>query len=96
MRPSEILASHRAQIKAAVERHRLRNPRVFGSAMRGEDSDGSDLDLLVDACEGATLFDLAAAEAEIETITGARVDLMTPGFLPERWRMRALEEAVPL
>lgn len=96
MKPSEALKLHRERIQALVERHRLRNPRVFGSAARGDDAAGSDLDLLVDSCGDATLFDLAAVEEEIEALTGLRVDVMTPGFLPEAWRAHVLREAVPL
>jgi len=42
----------------AVARFRSANPRVFGSALHGADEEGSDLDILVDALSGTTLFDL--------------------------------------
>lgn len=96
MKPSDSLVLHRQRIKALVERHRLRNPRVFGSVARGEDTAGSDFDLLVDSAGNATLFDLAALEEEIEALTGLRIDVMTPGFLPEAWRPQVEREAIPL
>ncbi|HEX5611060.1 MAG TPA: nucleotidyltransferase domain-containing protein, partial [Burkholderiales bacterium] len=48
MRPSEALSSHRDEIRRVVEQHHTRNPRVFGSVLRGNDTEESDLDLLVD------------------------------------------------
>lgn len=48
MKPSLALQLHRSAILKVVENHRTRNPRVFGSVLRGEDQDESDLDLLVD------------------------------------------------
>ena len=47
MKPSDALAAHRSTIRSVVQRCRAANPRVFGSVLRGEDQDGSDLDLLV-------------------------------------------------
>ena len=60
--PSQAFAAHRAPIRRIVEAHRARNPRVFGSAARGDDTAASDLDLLVDTVETTSLFDLAAIE----------------------------------
>jgi predicted nucleotidyltransferase len=48
MKPSAALSTHRDAVRRIVEAHRARNPRVFGSAARGEDRDDSDLDLLID------------------------------------------------
>ncbi|HEX6833730.1 MAG TPA: nucleotidyltransferase family protein, partial [Rudaea sp.] len=79
MKPSFAIAEKRAAVQAAVLRHRAANPRVFGSASRGADRDGSDLDLLVDALPGATLFDLGALQDELEELLGVPVDLLTPG-----------------
>ena len=42
-----------------AEQSRASNPRVFGSVLRGRDTESSDLDILVDPLPGATLFDLA-------------------------------------
>src|SRR5471032_2055460 len=57
-----------------VDRFRTSNPRVFGSALLGTDTEGSDLDLLVDALPGATLFDLGGLQAELEDLLGVSVD----------------------
>lgn len=79
-----------------VDRFRTSNPRVFGSALLGTDTEGSDLDLLVDALPGATLFDLGGLQAELEDLLGVSVDLLTPGDLPVKFRQQVLEQARPV
>lgn len=96
MRPSEALRFHREKIRRAVAGSRTSNPRVFGSALRGDDVEGSDLDLLVDPLPGATLLDMAGLQLELEEILGLAVDVLTPGDLPRRIRDRVLGEAQPL
>ena len=93
MKPSEILFLKREAAREATERFHATNLRVFGSALRGVDREDSDLDLLVDALPGATLFDLGGLQMELEELLGVRVDLLTPGDLPERFRERVLAEA---
>lgn len=96
MRPSEALNEKRAAIREAARRRRTSNPRVFGSVVRGDDRDGSDLDLLVDPLPGTTLFDLGGLQIELEQMLGVPVDLVTPGDLPVKFRLRVIEEAVPV
>lgn len=79
-----------------VDRFRTSNPRVFGSALLGTDTEGSDLDLLVDALPRATLFDLGGLQAELEDLLGVSVDLLTPGDLPVKFRQQVLEQARPV
>ena len=93
MKPSTALRQHRTSICEATRRFRASNPRVFGSVLRNEDKDGSDLDLLVDPLPGTTLFDLGGLQVELEELLGVRVDVVTPGDLPESMRARILEEA---
>ena len=63
MRPFVVLDLKRDAIRMAVARFRSANPRVFGSVVSGTDQDGSDLDLLVDALPGATLFPVCVTKA---------------------------------
>ena len=93
MRPSHILNAKRLQIRALVGKYHTTNPRVFGSVLHGTDLEGSDIDLLVDALPGATLFDLGGLQDELESMLGARVDLLTPADLPAKFRANVLAEA---
>jgi predicted nucleotidyltransferase len=96
MKPSAALALKRTAVREAMERFRTTNPRVFGSVVHGTDRDGSDLDLLVDALPGATLFDLGGLQAELEELLGVSVDLVTPGDLSPKFRQRVLAEVLPV
>ncbi|WP_459873808.1 nucleotidyltransferase family protein [Endothiovibrio diazotrophicus] len=96
MKPSHALAAHRTEIRRVVESHRARNPRVFGSALRGEDEEGSDLDLLIDPTPEMTLFDIGAIRHELLGLLGVEVDVLTPNALPESFRSNILSEARPI
>lgn len=96
MRPSEALASHRAAIRRVVESHHARNARVFGSVIHGDDTDGSDLDILVDPTSETTLMDVAAIQVELQNLLGVSVDVLTPKALPDSFRSTVLSEAVPV
>ena len=76
--------------------HRTENLRVFGSVLSGEDTETSDLDLLVDPLPGATLLDLGAIQIELEESLGISVDVLTPGDLPIKFRAQILSEARPV
>ncbi len=96
MRPSVVLDIQRNAVREAVNRFCTANPRVFGSVLHGTDRDGSDIDLLVDALPGATLFDLGGLQDELENLLGLQVHVLTPGDLPEKFRAKVLAEAKPL
>ncbi|MGB1109510.1 MAG: nucleotidyltransferase family protein [Gammaproteobacteria bacterium] len=96
MRPSVALELKRSAVLAAAKRFPVGNPRVFGSALRGTDKEGSDLDLLVDAKPDATLFDLGGLQDELQEMLGVRVDLLTPTDLPASIREKVLAEAKPV
>lgn len=96
MKPSEALRMHRAELREIVVRHAALRPRVFGSAIRGSDTEQSDLDLLVDPTPRTTLMTLVAIQLEAERLLGVRVDVLTPNSIPERFRDQVLLEAVPV
>ncbi|MGQ8634219.1 nucleotidyltransferase family protein [Agrobacterium sp. DKPNP3] len=93
MRPSEALEKNRQAIREATKRFNAANPRVFGSVARGEDRPDSDLDILVDALPGTTLFDLGGLLEELSALLGVEVDIVTSGGLRPDIRARVLQEA---
>ena len=95
-KPSGVLSQNRELIRRIVLSHHTCNPRVFGSVRRGEDTESSDLDLLVDSLPGATLFDLGAIQIELEEALGISVDVLTPGDLPASFRDQVIRESVPV
>lgn len=94
MKPSEALRLHRQAIRTIVESHSARNARVFGSTARGEDEEGSDLDLLIEPTPETTLFDIGAIRHELLELLGVPVDVLTPNALPEKLRAQVIAEAV--
>lgn len=97
MKPSEVLERNRQAIRDVTLRHNAEDPRVFGSVARGEDRLDSDLDIIVDALPGSTLFSLGGLQSELEQIlNGTEVHLLTPGDFPEHVRARVLAEAKPI
>lgn len=96
MRPSEALNSHREAIRGVVAAHRASNARVFGSVIHGDDTETSDLDLLIDPTKDTTLMDIGAIRHELLQLLGVPVDVLTPRALPEKFRDQVLAEAVPV
>jgi predicted nucleotidyltransferase len=88
--------THRTSVRRIVEAHHAGNPRVFGSIARGEDTDSSDLDLLVDTTESTSLFNLAAVELELERLIGVPVHVTTTGTPHGALRERVVAEAEPV
>jgi len=93
MKPSEALPLHRDRIRQLVLEAGMANPRVFGSVVRGEDNEESDLDILVDPGSKMSLMDVAGLQIQLEEILCVRVDLLTPGGLHPRFRGKVLAEA---
>jgi len=96
MRSSVALDLKRSAVCEVTSRFCAANPRAFGSVLHDTDQDGSDIDLLVDALPGATLFDLGGLEGELESLLGIHVDLLTPVDLPPKLRAQVLAEALPV
>jgi predicted nucleotidyltransferase len=96
LRPSIPLFVNADAIRAEAARHRLRDVRVFGSAVRGTDTAASDIDLLVGTEDGADLFNLGAFVVAVEEITGFPVDVLTEEQLDDEHFAHVRDDAVPL
>ncbi|MCP2263201.1 hypothetical protein APR03_000524 [Promicromonospora thailandica] len=89
-----LLREQRDEVIEIAARHGARNVRVFGSVARGEDTEESDVDLLVDLDPGVGMFALGALEAELEEVLGREVDVVIARALREN--VAATVEAIPL
>lgn len=96
MKPSEALQSHRDAVLQIAARLGAQNVRVFGSVLHGEDTEDSDLDLLVDVPRGTTLLDMVRLQNAIEKELGVSVDVLTAYDLPSKFRDQVIQEARPL
>ncbi|MDJ0901726.1 MAG: nucleotidyltransferase domain-containing protein [Xenococcus sp. MO_188.B8] len=92
-----LLADKRTQILAIAEKHGAYNIRIFGSVARGEATEDSDIDFLVD-------YNLAKISpwfpggllADLEDLLEYKVDIVTEKSLNPLIRERVLREAISL
>ena len=91
-----LLKDRRGEILRAARKHGAGNVRVFGSVVRGEADEVSDVDFLVDMEPGRSLLDLGGLQADLQELLGCQVDVVTERGLKARIRARVLHEAVPV
>lgn len=90
------LVARRDDVLLVLARHGVTNPEVFGSAARGDDQHGSDIDLLVDFPAGLSIIDIVDIQNQIQDLIGVQVDLVSRSGLRERVRTRATRDLIPL
>lgn len=90
------LRRHRRAIIEIAARRGARNVRVFGSVARGEDTDASDVDLLVDLDLGVGVVSLAGLCRELAAVLGVEVDVVPDVALKPGIRDEVLAEAIAL
>ncbi len=96
MKPSVALEQHREAIRQIVAHHHAANARIFGSVLKGDVRQDSDLDILIDPTPETTLLDIGAIRHELLQLLGVPVDVLTPKALPEKIRDSELAEAKPV
>lgn len=83
-------------IRLLVAAHQGMNPRVFGSVARGEDDADSDVDLLVEFTDEATLLDEVGLRLALSDLLHVDVDVIALDTLRGAMRARVLRDALPL
>ena len=94
VRPSTRVTQHRDSIRALVAEHHAVAPRLFGSVARGDDEPGSDVDLLVEFTDEASLLDEIGLRLALADLLQVEVDVVAADTLKGRVRERVLQEAV--
>ncbi len=87
------LAQHKAELR---ERYRVKEIGLFGSWVRGEASEGSDVDILVDFEEPIGIFTFLELEEYLGEVLGLHVDLVSRKALKPHIGKHVLEEVVPI
>lgn len=90
------VAAHRAELRNTLRRHGVSNPEIFGSTARGDDHEGSDVDIVVDFPPGTSIIDIIGIQHELEDLLGVPVDLVPRNGLKKRVRSRASKDFLPL
>jgi predicted nucleotidyltransferase len=88
----DIMSQLRALQPDLKRRYPIREMGVFGSYVRGEQRDDSDLDVLVDLGDGVTLIDYVGLQLELSDALGLKVDLANKKMLKRRIGQRILSE----
>ena len=81
-----------AMIVPVLKEHGVLRAGMFGSFVREEATSDSDLDLVVELPEGASLLDLVGLQLDLQDILGMTVDVSTYDGLHPRLRDRILSE----
>lgn len=85
-----LLGEHRAEL----ERFGVKSLSLFGSVVRHQARETSDVDILVEFSESVGLFEFIRLKLYIEKLLGRPVDLVTPDALKPQLRERILKETV--
>ncbi len=91
-----LLKEKRERILEVAAKYGAYNVRIFGSMVRGEANDKSDIDFLVQLEPRCGLFDWLHLEEDLEKLLGKRVDVIQEEAMKGKMRERALKEAIPL
>jgi hypothetical protein len=81
-------------IRSLARAHGACSVALFGSAARGEERPGSDLDFIVELEPGRSLLDLIALADDLEAALGRKVEAITPAGLKPRVLSQARRDAV--
>jgi len=95
-RPSTRVEQHRESIRVLVAEHHAITPRLVGSIARGDDEPGSDVDLLVEFTDEASLLDEIGLRLALADLLQVEVDVIAIDTLKGPMRERVLREAVPV
>lgn len=92
------VVANRPALDEILHRYHARNPRLFGSVARGEATESSDLDVLVDLDPdaGNELLRVAGIGEEFSRILNTPVDVVASGLLRDTVSVTALADAVAL
>jgi len=80
------------KILPVLRRHGVRRAGIFGSVVRGEAREDSDIDILVEFEGEKSLLDLAGLKVELEELLKRRVDVLTYDSLHPLLKDRILGE----
>ena len=90
------LMTHRRQILRVLREHACTKPMVFGSVATGNDTDESDIDLLVTFPSPPSLMAIARLERKLSATLNYDVDITPANNLPTHFAQRIQQEAVPI
>lgn len=91
-----IVNENSRAIQQIAHRHGVQRIRIFGSAVRGDDTPESDIDFLVDVGTEPSPWFPAGLIRDLQQLLGRRVDVVTERGLSPLLRAQVISEAVTL
>ncbi|MBE9593343.1 MAG: nucleotidyltransferase family protein [Proteobacteria bacterium] len=88
-----LLAMHGDVLR---ERFKVKELGVFGSYVRGEEKEASDIDVLVEFEEPVSLLGLVSLENHLSDLFGVNVDLVPKGEIRPELKEKIIKEVVYL
>ena len=92
----QFIQQKRDAILEIAKRYGASDVRIFGSVARGDNSDGSDLDLIVHFDPGRSLLDHGGLVMDLREFLGIKVDVIDDEGMRPRFRDHVMKEAIPL
>lgn len=91
-----LISRNKTAILDLAKQHGVKSISLFGSMVRGDISDNSDVDFLVELEQGRDLFDLGELLMDLQALLQRKVDLVTQNALHPSISSQILKEAQPL
>ena len=85
---------HRAQ--PILKQYHVKKAALFGSVIRGEETGDSDIDMLVELPDQASLYDFIDLQIALEEQLGKKVDLVEFETIKPRLKPYILQDHVPI
>jgi len=96
MNIDEILKNKRDEILKISHRYGAKNIRIFGSIVRGEIKEKSDVDFLIELESDRSLLDIIAMRQDLEDLLDCKVDVVTEAAISPYIRDEVLGQVVRL
>jgi len=96
METKEIIKTIKELKEEIKEKYKIKEIGIFGSIVRGEEQETSDIDVLVDFKDDADLLDLVGLALFLEERLNQKVDVVPKRALREEIRESVLREVVPV
>ena len=89
----KIINQHRQELE---ERFKIKSIAIFGSYVRGEQKEGSDVDIMVEFVEPMSLLHIVSVENYLSDILRVKVDVVPIKNIRKELKDTILKEAVPI
>ena len=92
----EKIEEIKGKILSILKRYKVKRAGIFGSVVRGEENEESDIDILVEIVGRMSLLDFAGLKLELEEALGQRVDLGEYSTIKPMIKEQILSEEVSI